>query len=68
MRMRFGYLALHIGAAIERTKSQHVRRDALLCGARGRTGQLLFIKLTGAFSGGWRSLELQVLGIFLRMI
>ncbi|MFB8736218.1 hypothetical protein ACEQPO_28945 [Bacillus sp. SL00103] len=23
-----GYLALHIGAAIERTKSQHVRRDA----------------------------------------
>ncbi|MCU0156483.1 BglG family transcription antiterminator [Bacillus safensis] len=47
-----GYLALHIGAAIERTKSQHVRKTCLIVCATGvASSQLLLHKLTAAFNG-----------------
>lgn len=46
-----GYLALHIGAAIERTKSQHVKKRCLIVCATGvASSQLLLHKLKAAFS------------------
>ncbi|MGS0904013.1 BglG family transcription antiterminator [Bacillus altitudinis] len=46
-----GYLALHIGAAIERTKTQTVRKKCLIVCATGvASSQLLLHKLKAAFS------------------